>query len=310
MLGLLATGVAWQLSRHDQEKAPAIDVSDSVAASLHKKTQSATRVNQDEPLQLPDSDACDPMLTCILDPLAPLPERGLMLRKLELGAMTPQQQLALQLAYENPKTDLEWAWKNDVIQCLARTAPDTSLAADSFKAVLHDQGRDPVIREYTLQYMHEFLGRLDPSQLSSKEMALFKTMVELLHDSQPTIAGGALIALSRLPATFPKGNLNLTAEALLLLNQGSHPDRIAAAQCLGKLGGGQEQLRTLVMDDSAPEMLRAASLHALVTLRDPSVDKLASQLLEDRSNEILCRAALSARRSTTAASLTLLQPVK
>jgi hypothetical protein len=316
---VIALGVCWQRSG---ENTPSTEESqehsESYSKGLAKKARSSSAIIETEdPAPLPENDAMDPDMACILDPTASLPIRSRKLWQMQENGLTATQQKMLVFAYENPRTDKEWAWKNDLIQVLASQAPDLALSASSFTAVLKDRSRDPVVREYTLQYVYQLIARHSGSATHG-EMALISTLRDLLHEDTPTISGGALIALARMPQDFPIG-VDLQQEAVRILREGSIPDQTAAAQTLGFIGTGASALRQSILE-SSDAMVRAAALNSLAQIQNSGAAKLASEILkEDATKGLLAntaKAVVDGRISSSALSRAssqshlLTQPVK
>lgn len=152
------------------------------------------------------------------------------------------------------------ALRNDVVNALfAQRSPPRDLG-DALIAMYRDREHDPVWRDYCIQFLGVWLGVVeDPEQQVAARRILFEATAE----TGTTIAGTALLSLSRNRGRVDGKQLAQRAYAVAADSAAGLPSRITALQVCAELGHNPAADVARKLAPSGPATLRMSALAAL-----------------------------------------------
>jgi hypothetical protein len=187
----------------------------------------------------------------------------------------------------------EHVFKNELMNKLRhQQSPPTGLT-DVLINVYRDRHQDNVVRDYALQHLAAWHERAD----SSDRNRIRQTLWSALSETQSSIAGTALLGLSRLAAEDPELKPDQIGKAALKLaasEECGELARVTALQVCSRLGIRQALPVAIQLAETAPSIpLRVSAIAAVADLGGAQARALLERLAAE-SSEPMKHAALSA----------------
>ena len=230
---VLAAGAVWWL--HWTRPAPAIPTSASSQHTTHNSQLPITPSHPAKPavvaIRAPsvadlDFETLSPSVRAVVDARANIRDRLAGAKKLPATLAEPDLQALSAFLLERNALDSDQygqALKNYVMDALCELNPPPPQLGDWLAQLYHDRGQDEVLRDYAIQHLatyYEQLGTatsIDPQARQGAETQVQGILWEALSEIDSSIAGTALLGLTRLSDGRPEIDQKQVAAAALQL---------------------------------------------------------------------------------------------
>ena len=214
-----------------------------------QKTQPAKQFHPVQPVQVTEASRArlSPGIQPLFLPGANYADRSAAVRTITMSSTDADiDALYSYLLTKNPADDdqIEQVLKNDLMNELCALKPPPVQFADTLAQLYHDRSQNEVIRDYAVQHLATFYGEMSTASDDLKRTRSFETgeaasvLWDALSETDDSIAGTALLGLSRLGQSHTDIDAKQVAEAALKLaedNQAGELSRITALQVCAKL---------------------------------------------------------------------------
>lgn len=186
-----------------------------------------------------------------------------------------------------------FALRNDAMDCLWAGGADKEALFALMAALYADRRQDEVMRDYAIQHVGQWYEHLPDRGAAGR------LLEDALHETQSSIAGTALLALSRLAETCPEVKRDDVARSALALARDEATGKLARITAL-QVGAGMG-LRELLpvaarwAGADVEPAVRVSAVAALGRYREPAAIGLLEQYASDRDAWV-ARAARAALR--------------
>ena len=201
--------------------------------------------------------------------------------KVDASKLTWEDQQALYAFLEQQPDDLDdhlffHSLKNDVLLLLMRSKKNPQQLGQKMNDMVLDDNQHHVWREYTVQFIPDFVDReLSSVDLSPEKEELFKdlteTMWKMTEETRGSLPGTALMKLNDLSQDFTsidRQKIRETALSIASNDQVDSASRMGALRVMteNKWDDQLKGIQQIALDDQVPVTLRMSAIHSAIKL--------------------------------------------